>query len=271
MNDLWDDTKPGGHIKNVILRQAKEALDHDVFKAAGDDIFKASRQANTEMHNSLKTAGVSKFDTRSTNIVRDVIENKINPDRYVEDLIISRKYRSSDLKQLVNYVGDESPEAIKSMQADTMAWIKNEAFKGPIGENETQAITRAGFDRAVKKIGAKKLDVLLDEPQKQFIKRLGRVLALLEPISGTQQGYGPSAQAVFKAVGGLQQATGNLASILKGIWGEIKLSNSGKLMLSPIDTKAIKGFTPSPESTRKAARVGAALTSSELSEQQRNR
>lgn len=105
-NELYDPANPFG---NSILRKLKDSLDDDVFKAVGEDAFKESRAAKATFERDLSRAGVSKFDSRKANLVRDVLENKISPDSFVKDTIMSKKWRAADIEQLKKYVLAEVP------------------------------------------------------------------------------------------------------------------------------------------------------------------
>ncbi|MCZ6643694.1 MAG: carboxypeptidase-like regulatory domain-containing protein [Gammaproteobacteria bacterium] len=62
-----------------VMHELKEALDEDVFSAAGEDVFKRARSAKAAFEQGLSRAKVSKFDKRRTSLVRDIVENKIDP------------------------------------------------------------------------------------------------------------------------------------------------------------------------------------------------
>ena len=195
MNSLFDPQVP---FRNTVIRELKESLDNDVFRSAGDDVFKQARKAKADFESELSSAGVSKFDKRKTNLVRDLLENKVNPDTFVSDVVKSKKYRASDLNQLKQYTAKEFPEAWQDLRAETLQTIKDNAFKGPLDSQGNQALTRAGLESELKKIGEPKLKVIFEPKELQFLKDIAKVTELREPVRGTALGKGPSAQAIAK-------------------------------------------------------------------------
>ena len=195
MNSLFDPQIP---FRNEVIRGLKESLDNDVFRSAGDDIFNQARKAKADFEKELSRAGISKFDKRKTNLVRDLLENKINPDTFVNDVIRGKRYRASDLNQLKQYTQKEFPQAWQDLRAETLQSIKDNAFKGPIDAQGNQALTRAALESELKKIGTQKLNVIFEPRELQFLKDLSKVAELREPVRGTALGKGPSAQAIAK-------------------------------------------------------------------------
>jgi hypothetical protein len=195
MNSLFDPQIP---FRNQVIRELKESLDNDVFRSAGDDIFNQARKAKADFETGLSRAGVSKFDKRKTNLVRDLLEDKVNPDRFIDEVVKSKKYRASDLNQLKQYTQKEFPQAWQDLRAETLQTIKDGSFKGPKDAEERQALTRAALESELKKIGTQKLNVIFEPREIQFLKDLSKVTELREPVRGTALGKGPSAQAIAK-------------------------------------------------------------------------
>ena len=195
MNSLFDAQIP---FRNTVIRDLKESLDNDVFRSAGDDIFQQARRAKADFEKGLSRAGVSKFDKRKTNLVRDLLENKINPDTLIDNVVKSKTYRASDLEQLKKYTAKEAPEAWQDLRAETLQTIKDNAFKGPADDAGNQALSRAALESELKRIGLPKLKVIFEPKELKFLQDMVKVSQLREPVRGTALGKGPSAQAVAK-------------------------------------------------------------------------
>ena len=197
INSLYDSLSPFGRSK---LAQLKDALDSDVEAFVGEDVFSGARAAKAEFESQMRRAKVSKFDARKANLVSDVIENKINPDELVNQTAFSKKWRAEDIQQLRDFtIGDgEGLRAWNDYRAEVLQGIKDMAFTGPVDDKGFQAISRAGLDRAIERIGTPKLKVIFTPEELRFLKDLKDVTALREPVRGTALGRGPSAQAIGK-------------------------------------------------------------------------
>lgn len=197
MNELFD---PQNGFRNGVLRQLKDTLDDDVFKAAGEDVFKQGRKAKHEFEKELTRAKISKFDSRKANLVRDVLENKISPDTFTNDVVFSKKWRAADIQQLKDYISTDidGKIAFDDLRADTLNKIKDGAFIGPADGDGFQALSRDKLESQLKKIGKQKLAVLFTPQEQKFLDDMLKVSSLREPVRATAQGRGPSAQAIVR-------------------------------------------------------------------------
>lgn len=195
MNALFDSLSPFGRQKLAVM---KNALDKDVERAVGEDVFAIARTAKAEFEKDLRRAKINKFDTRKKNLVRDILENKVNPDRFLNDAVLSNSIRSTDLEELKRFLqldGDGSGvDAWNDLRAEAMQHIRDTAFKEVAAE---PALSRAGLEKALNKdFGRDKLRVLFSQDERKFLNDMLKVSKLREPKRGTALGKGPSAQAV---------------------------------------------------------------------------
>lgn len=217
MNGLYDSLTPFGRQK---LAGLKDSLDKDVQEGVGFDVFKEARAAKAKFEKDLSRAKVNKFDKRKKNLVRDIFENKVNPDRFLNEAIISKSIRSDDVEQLKRFlIGDESSQGpltlAKTIEADgagRAAWndirleamqrIKNDSFKDIGGQ---EFITATRLQKALDTFGRDKLRVLFSGEERKFLNDLGRVTKIREPKASTAIGRGPSSQAIQKLETGLKK------------------------------------------------------------------
>lgn len=194
MNSLYDSLTPFGKRNLATL---KNSLDSDVEKAIGQDIFSAPRAAKAKFEKDLSRAKVNKFDARKKNLVRDILENKINPDRFLNDAVLSKTVRSTDLEQLKRYLtldGDDLGSAAwNDLRSETMEYIRSTSIKEVAGE---PALSRAGIEKALAGIGRDKIRVLFSKEERSFLQDMLKTSKLREPVRGTALGKGPSAQAI---------------------------------------------------------------------------
>jgi len=196
MNALFDSLTPFGKKK---LAGLKDSLDKDVQDAVGVDIFKDARASKAKFEKDLSRAKVNKFDNRKKNLVRDILENKVNPDRFLNDAILSKSIRSDDVEQLKRFLladGDEAGTAAwNDVRSEAMQKIRNDAFKDIGGQD---FLTANRLEKALDNFGRDKLRVLFSTEERKFLNDLKKVSKIREPKAGTALGRGPSAQAIQK-------------------------------------------------------------------------
>lgn len=255
MNELYDEKNPFG---NSLLRQLKETLDDDVFSAAGEDVFNQARKAKTNFERELSRAKISKFDSRKNNLVRDVLENKVDPDQLVDKVIFSKTWRPDDLQQLKSYLGtdDAGKAAFNDMKAEVLQKIKDKAFIGAADEAGMQALSRDKLQKAINSMGAKKRNILFNKNEQKFLADMLEVTKIREPVRGTALGRGPSAQAISRIERRLKDIPwlGNLFDVV-----DIEGRKVLRAKPTPIPTAQAR----LPEAARAVIPAAAALTQQE--------
>jgi hypothetical protein len=239
-NELYDEKNPFG---NMLLRKVKDKLDDDVFNAAGDDFFKEARKAKTDFEKELTRAKISKFDSRKDNLVRDILENKIDPDQLVDKVVFGKRWRPDDVKQLKDYVvtSEGGKKAFDDLRAEVLENIKTKAFIGPVDESGIQALSRDKLQKALDSIGKNKLGVLFNKKEMKFLDDMLQVSKLREPVRGTALGRGPSAQAIGRIEAALKSNP-----LFRAILESVSLDAQGRAVLkaSPARIKTIQRLPP---------------------------
>jgi ElaB/YqjD/DUF883 family membrane-anchored ribosome-binding protein len=208
-----------------LSRQLKDSLDEDVLKQSGTDLFDTARSAKRNFEQGLNRAQISKFDKRKSNLVRDMLDNKVNPDTFVNDVVFAKKWRREDINQLKNYLNqtDSGKQAWNDLRAQTMDEIKNKAFKGPVREDGvTQSLSRDGLQKALTSLKGKS-DVIFTKDELDFLNRMQNIARLREPAAGTFTGKGPSAQAIREVK--------NRLPIIGGLLDSLSEFRQNKLLL----------------------------------------
>lgn len=212
INALFDSVSDRGR---QLSRQLKDSLDDDVLIQSGTDLFDSARSAKRNFEQGLNRAQISKFDKRKSNLVRDMLDNKVNPDTFVNDAVFAKKWRKEDINQLKNYLNqtDTGKQAWNDLRAQAMNEIKDRAFKGAIREDGvTQSLSRDGLQKALTSLKGKS-EVLFTAEEQDFLKRMQNVARLREPSPGTFTGKGPSAQAIREVKNRLPIVGGLLDSL----------------------------------------------------------
>ncbi|QVW08804.1 glucosaminidase domain-containing protein [Phage CBW1004C-Prop1] len=261
LNSFYDGASPQG--RNLISLY-KNALDDDVMRTAGDDLFAQARKARAQFSRDLERAKLSKFDKGGESLLEKVLANKISPDQLFEKIVVNKGARSSDVKALKDYLLSGTDEQIAqgtqawdSLRAETMRHLLNKAT-GTAGKIEGGGSVFNGnqFRKAMDQVGLERLRTLFTPEEFKQIAAIRKIGELRIPVSMTQQGKGPSAQAIGELadrIPGIEQIKAILAVPAK--IGE----NRAIIQAADPAAKTVKALTPqvvSPE----GAQSGAALT-----------
>lgn len=189
--------------QRIAGRKLKDMIDDDVFSTIDDNLYKKAREFKAQYHKELESVKASEFSKRKTSLVKNILEDKITQDELFEKGVLAKGTKAQDIKDLKRYLNlggkaekEAGQQAWNKLRAETMQWIKDNSFKGAAGEKETPFITRHKFDQALKKIGVNKLKQIFEPEEIAGLSRMRKVLEMMEPVPGTQQGLGPSAQSV---------------------------------------------------------------------------
>lgn len=202
LNSNFNSTNAKGRM---IIRELKERLDDDVLAIAGQDVFDQARRARADFSAQLRPDKVSKFDINERSLVEDIMDNTIKADDVFDKTVLSNNAKPSDLVQLKRYLTAGSEEqaasglrAWSSLRAQTLDWVKQNAFNGPVDAAGNQAMSRAGLERALSRIGDDKIKVIFSAEEAKFLDDMLKLAKLREPVRRTALGGGPSAQAIEK-------------------------------------------------------------------------
>jgi len=183
------------------IRQIKDSIDNDVAEAVGEDVFKPARDMYADFKKRAAGTKRSKYSRRSKEIINDIIEDKIGDEKMFEKIMLNPSTRAADLADIKMFMKSSvdkkaGEKAIKDLKAETLQYIKNEAFKGAVDEKGAGEITRRKLDTVLKKIGDKRLKVLFNAKELKFFEDMKAVTRLREPVNRTGMGKGPSAQGM---------------------------------------------------------------------------
>jgi hypothetical protein len=180
------------------LASLKDALDNDVARDVGQDIFTDARAMKAKFEGDLNRAKVNKFDKRNTNLLRNILENKISPETFLDDAVLRKSVRSTDIQQVKDYLLlDENPAGIAAwndLRAEAMQRIASVAMPEVAGK---AALSRSAMEKIMSRFGDNKLKVLFSPEEMGFLNSMVQISKIREPVRMTQQGKGPSAQAIL--------------------------------------------------------------------------
>jgi len=180
-----------------LLSQYKQALDKDVEQFAGQDFFREARGQKATLEQSLNRTRAGRRDQRkASGLVRDIVENRIGREQLLPK-INSAATRAEDLADLKQFLLDAGDDASwQAIRRDVLENITERAFKGAEGEQGVANITKTKLESALKPYSDDKLAVLFDAKERAFLKDMQELMRYREPVTGRQQGRGPSAMAI---------------------------------------------------------------------------
>lgn len=246
---------PGNKIGNWIGRDLKDAIDLDVAASGGTDMFQMARRAKAAFHKAIGRTAETKFSKRKTSLIDDILTENVNTENILEDAILKKKYRASEIKDLRNYLtesGEEGLQAWQDLRAEAIDYLKDNSFKGPADEMGRRTISRHRFEQALKKFGTvDKLKEVFSPEEMKFIKDMRKTLEMMEPTPGTFKGEGPSARAINKLWGNLSRRMAK--SSIFNTFSEMAFDPQGKALRGkPAVT------TPYKRQAAQAAAIGTA-------------
>ena len=257
INSLYNSASDFGKQQ---LRSLKESLDDDVARDVGQDIFGEARSAKAKFESDLNRVKNNKFDKRNANLLRDILENKISPETFLDDAVLRKSVRSTDIEQVKRYLLlDENPAGIAAwndLRAEAMQRIASVAMPEVGGKG---ALSRSAMEKAMSRFGKDKLRVLFSPDERRFLDSMVKISKLREPVRMTQQGRGPSSQAVMLgAIANGMERIPLMADSFRGL-AEKALNNGALEIPSPIRDKLLRTTQPA---------IAAAVTSGAIATQE---
>ena len=244
------------------LASLKDALDNDVARDVGQDVFTDARAMKAKFEGDLSRAKVNKFDKRNANLLRNILENKISPETFLDDAVLRKSVRSTDIQQVKDYLLlDENPAGVAAwndLRAEAMQRIATIAMPEVAGKG---ALSRSAMEKIMGRFGNNKLKVLFNSEEIGFLNSMLQISKIREPVRMTQQGRGPSAQAVER----LAQAMERIPLIADSFRGAAtRVANNRALELpEPIRNKLLRSVQPAA-----AAGVTSSVVQTQTQEQQ---
>ncbi|MGB0943142.1 MAG: hypothetical protein ACPGUE_12100 [Marinomonas sp.] len=241
LNALFDSLTPFGRKK---LSEFKSALDDDVARDVGEDVFQEARSMKAQFEKDLSRVKINKFDKRKSNLLRDILENKVNPENFLDDAVLAKRIRSTDLEQVKRYMLlDDNPAGVAAwndLRAEAMQRIANSAAPEVAGK---KALSRAQLEKSLDRFGRDKLRVLFSPDERKFLDSMLQVSKIREPVRMTQQGRGPSAQAVERLAKAMERLP-LVADSFRGI-AERMANNKALEIPDPVRNKLLRALQPS--------------------------
>lgn len=196
LNSLFDSVTPQG---KRLIRELKNAIDDDVAKVVGDDVFAPAREAKISFQKLIERQSRNKFDKTKGGFLEDVIDNKIPEEKIVDRLIGGRDDDLVKFKQfLTKDSGSEGVQAWNDVKAQV---LRNFIDKATSTQGKTQTGSQVFngrlFKNEVNKLKrTKKFNELFNLDERDLINDIIEIGKLRIPQGNVQQGLGPTEVAV---------------------------------------------------------------------------
>lgn len=261
--------------RSRVAKALKDALDEDVGRAVGDDLFAPARQAKSSLERSLERSRATRRDMGKKTLLEEVIENRTNPDQLVEK-ITRKSTRTEDVSQLIGFLksgNNAQREAGEQALSELRSAVIRDLYKkAASGKTEQGGLMFSGkaFAKELDKIGDKKLSMIFNPQQLSDLGRLRRIGELRTPVQGTALGLGPSGRAGLEVRDTLMdiadKATFGFASTTRRLLGAAQDVREIRQMLDP--ARATPGAIRAAERIRARPAPGAvgAVTADRLQE-----
>lgn len=187
-----------------FIADMKDALDEDVFKAAGNDLYAQARDAKASLESIKRLEKIGKYDQANKSLVLDILNGKVKSDYAVQQIVFNRSADSRQLKLLKDFLLDGTPEqkevgaaAWNNMRQQAIETVLEQTTRSlKTTETMTPIFNPHQFATEFKKIGKEKMKVLFTEDEIKAIDKIQKLSSFRIPKTGTETGKGPSAQAI---------------------------------------------------------------------------
>ena len=215
-----------------VIRDLKGALDDDVARAAGEDVFQGARAAKTRYHDIIERAKRDKRDKTKGSFLESVIDNKIPEDKIVPRLLTSRLDDFKSFKSfLLNDAGQAGKQSFKDIQAQVLRDALQSATK-TMGKSEggIPVFNSRLFANHFKNLRASgKFKELFNPAEQKLIDDIIEMGSLRVPQNIVQQGKGASEVIVSEVANRIPVARG-----AKGLFDAIRIPLQEKRALDAL-------------------------------------
>lgn len=196
LNSLYSSATPKGRM---IIRDLKNAIDQDVEKAVGQDIFKEARAAKSDFQQMIERGRRNKFDKTSRGFLEDVIHNQVPEDKIIQRLLAGRDDDFLKFKEfLTKDAGQDGVQAFNEIKAQVLRDALDRATRTAGKSEGGQAVfnSRLFRDAFANLRQTKKFKELFNADEIKVIDDIVKIGTLRTPLVNTQAGKGPTEMAV---------------------------------------------------------------------------
>ena len=201
LNSAYGATRlgPEGGEQRAFITTLKNAIDNDVERAVGADIFANARKEKANFERTIGRDRRDRRDTGKRELLRDIIANKIPEDKIVEKLLIADKESFKQVKQflLSENGGTSGPKAFDNLKAYMLRDLLDKSLNKGTQVGGEPTFNPMQLGDAVAKLKARGFyDELFTPDEQNLITDVIRIGKLRKVDQAVASGKGPSSYAI---------------------------------------------------------------------------
>lgn len=208
---------------NAALSALRGAVKKAVTDDAGvDDVFAGARKLAADRFR-LQDALPALESSAS---------GRANPDTFVQNFIVSKTARTSQVKQLAEALRAQSPEAYSAARAQVGAYLQRKAF----GENAAgdKGVSPERFAAALRELGTGKLSAFFSPEEIASMQRLARIGAYIDSVpTGSRPNTSGNWGAIMARLPGMPQSMAVVDALRSGVSNQLNVNRALAAKPSP--------------------------------------
>jgi len=208
---------------NAALSALRGAVKKAVTEDAGvDDVFAGARKMAADRFR-LQDALPALESSAS---------GRANPDTFVQNFIVSKTARTSQVQQLADALRKESPEAYAAARAQVGAYLQRKAF----GENMAgdKPVSPERFAAALRELGTGKLSAFFSPDEVASMQRLARIGSYMDSVpQGSKPNTSGNWGAIMTRLPGMPQSMAVVDALRSGVSNQLNVNRALAAKPSP--------------------------------------
>lgn len=209
LNAEYQNASPTGR---QIIHDLKEAIDDDVVRVVGKDVFKEARAAKIGFHKLIQR-DKGKRDITKSSFFEDIVSGKVDPDKIIDQLKTA-KVKHPDLVHLRNFLVKESGDSGKQLWSDMRAQIMDDAAtaatknmgkqEGGVQVFDGQAFKNHIYSAVGGVDNAKRRNLFFNPAEQQMINDMADIKKLRTAPGSVHSGSGATGYAMEQVLAQMQ-------------------------------------------------------------------
>jgi hypothetical protein len=201
---------------NKALGELRSAVKRSVIQDAGvDDVFAPARKM-----------AASRFTLQDAlPALESSASGRANPDTFVQNFIVSKTARTSQVKQLADALREESPEAYSAARAQVGAYLQRKAFGENMAGDKPGSPER--FAAALRELGTGKLSAFFSPDEIASMQRLSRISAYVDSVpAGAKPNTSGNWGAIMTRLPGMPQSMALVDALRSGMSNQLNVNRA---------------------------------------------
>jgi hypothetical protein len=201
---------------NAALSALRGAVKKAVTEDAGvDDVFSGARKMAADRFRLQDVLPA----------LESSASGRANPDTFVQNFIVSKTARTSQVKQLADVLREESPEAYSAARAQVGAYLQRKAFGENMAGDKPGSPER--FAAALRELGTGKLSAFFSPDEISSMQRLSRISAYVDSVpAGSKPNTSGNWGAIMTRLPGMPQSMALVDALRSGVTNQLNVNRA---------------------------------------------